>query len=202
MHHSSHATYVAWYYAETFVLLEKPFMPAELTIFVANYLVFIEAAVGTLVLVYLLYRHPRMIIVRWGVAVCLMLVVAYIAAQVGGTLYNDPRPFVGHFRPLIPHAADNGFPSDHALLAASIVGAVALARLRWSLLVVLLAVLVEWARVGTGIHHSIDVIGSDVCVAIGFLIGVLAAPLVAQRLLPYVPDRLLDVVATRDERIA
>ena len=33
-----------------------------------------------------------------------------------GHFYYDPRPFiVGHFAPLIPHDADNGFPSDHPL---------------------------------------------------------------------------------------
>jgi membrane-associated phospholipid phosphatase len=103
---------------------------------------------------------------------------------------------------LIAHAADNGFPSDHALMAASIVGAVALARLAWGLIVVPLAVLVEWARVGAGIHHPVDVIGSDVCVAIGFLLAIAIAPAIARRLLPHVPGRLLDVVACRDEFIA
>jgi undecaprenyl-diphosphatase len=177
-------------------------MPADVTIFAATYLVFIEAAVGAVVLFYLLYRHPRGAIVRWVVAVGVMLVVAYVAAQIEGALYNDPRPFVGHFKPLIAHAADNGFPSDHALMGASIVGAVALARLVWSLLMVPLAILVEWARVGAGIHHPVDVIGSDVCVAIGFLIAIVIAPATARRVLPHVPDRLLDVVASRDERIA
>jgi undecaprenyl-diphosphatase len=177
-------------------------MPTDLTIFAASYLVFIEAPVGAAILFYLLYRHPRATIVRCVVGVCLMLVVAYIAAQIGGALYNDPRPFVGHFEPLIPHAADNGFPSDHALLAASIVGAIALVRVGWSLLVVPLAVLIEWARVGAGIHHPVDVIGSDVCVAIGFLIAIVVAPAIARWLLPYVPDRLLDAVSARDESSA
>lgn len=179
-------------------------MPADLTIFAAAYLVFIEAAVGMIILAYLLYRQPRSSIVRWVAAAAVMLVVAYITAQVAGALYNDPRPFVGHFKPLIPHGADNGFPSDHALLAASIVGAVALARVVWSLLVVPSAVLVEWARVGTGIHHPIDVIGSDGCVALGLVIAYVAAPVIARRLLPFVPARLLDMVAAPepDKRIA
>jgi undecaprenyl-diphosphatase len=176
-------------------------MPTDLTIFAANYLVFIEAAVGALVLIGLLYRRPRGTIVRWAVAVCLMLVVAYVAAQIGGALYDDPRPFVGHFKPLIAHSADNGFPSDHALMAASIVGAVALIRLLWSFLLVPLAAIVEWARVGAGIHHPADVIGSDVFVAIGFLIAMVLAPPIARRVLPYVPDLVLNFVAARDESI-
>ena len=46
-----------------------------------------------------------------------VLVFGTLLAKLGGALYNDPRPFVVHHtRPLIPHAPDNGFPSDHSLL--------------------------------------------------------------------------------------
>lgn len=177
-------------------------MPADLTIFAATYLVFIEAVVGVMILIYLLYRRPQATILRWVVGVGCMVLVAYVAAQIGGALYTDPRPFVGHFKPLIAHAADNGFPSDHALMAASIVGAVALARVVWSLLIVPFAILVEWARVGAGIHHPIDVIGSDAFVALGLIVGVLIAPPIARRLLPYIPERLLDLVAARQDPVA
>jgi undecaprenyl-diphosphatase len=50
----------------------------------------------------------------------LYLPLAYIVAQVIAYFYFDSRPFViGHFQPLIPHVADNGFPSDHMLLSTS-----------------------------------------------------------------------------------
>lgn len=178
-------------------------MPADLTIFAANYLVFIEGLVAAALILVLLYRTPRTRIVRWVVAASVLVIVAYIAAQIGGAIYNDPRPFAaGHFRPLIAHVADNGFPSDHSLMAAALVAAVALARLRWALLVLPLAILVEWARVGAGLHHPIDVIGSDLCVAVGVLAALLIAPTLTRLVLPLVPGRVLDLVAAPEQMIA
>jgi undecaprenyl-diphosphatase len=94
-------------------------------------------------------------------------VMAEVFTQIGGAIYNDPRPFVvRHFHPLIAHIADNGFPSDHALLAAFLVVCVLRTRFwRAVPVVTTLAVLVDW--VGAGIHHPIDVIGSAVFVALG-----------------------------------
>ena len=178
-------------------------MLADLTIFAANYLVFIEGLVAAALILVLLYRTPRARIVRWAVAVGVVVIIAYIAAQIGGAIYNDPRPFVvGHFQPLISHAADNGFPSDHSLLAAVLLAAVALAGVRWVLAILPLAVLVEWARVGAGLHHPIDVVGSDLCVAVGALAALLIAPALSRIVLPFVPGRVLDLVAAPEQKIA
>ena len=44
-----------------------------------------------------------------------------VIALILGHLYYNPRPFVvGNFTPLISHSVDNGFPSDHVLLASAI----------------------------------------------------------------------------------
>jgi undecaprenyl-diphosphatase len=109
---------------------------------------------------------------------------------------------VEHFRPLIPHEADNGFPSDHALLAAGIVAAVGFARLLWVLPFGLLAGLVDWARVGVGVHHPIDVLGSDAFVLLGVVVALVVAAAITARVLPYVPGRLLDLVAEPDRQVA
>jgi undecaprenyl-diphosphatase len=164
-------------------------MPADLTIFAANYLVFIEAAVALGAVAFALYRQSRDEVVRWLIAAGITGVMAEVFTQIGAALYADPRPFaVGHFHPLIPHVADNGFPSDHALLAAFLVVCVIRAR-SWLAVppVVVLAVLVVWARVGAGIHHPIDVIGSAVFVAAGALIGFALTPFVFDRISPYLP---------------
>ena len=89
------------------------------------------------------------------------LILIYLIAQFAGHLYYDPRPFVvGHFMPLIPHAPDNGFPSDHALLvsAAAMIGSYLNRKLGVVLWV--LALIVAVARVYIGLHHPIDVIAS------------------------------------------
>lgn len=170
-------------------------MPADLTIFAASSVVFLEALAVAVIVLALLYRAPRADLVRWGVACGVMILVASVAAQIGGALYTDPRPFVvGHYRPLIAHVADNGFPSDHALMAAALVAAVALVRVRWAMVVLPLAIVVEWARVGAGLHHPIDVVGSDLCVAFGVLVAVVVARPLTRIVLPYVPGRFLDLV--------
>jgi membrane-associated phospholipid phosphatase len=84
-------------------------------------------------------------------------------------------------------------------LAVAIVAAVAFARPLWAIPFAVLGALVEWARVGTGIHHPIDVLGSDALILVGAVIALLVAPIVTQVLLPYVPARVLDPVAAQEE---
>ena len=124
-------------------------MPVTLTVFLANYLIFVDILAAAIVIAGLLYRRPRFLAFRWAVTAAVLLVVSYVFALVGGLLYYDPRPFaIGHFQPLIAHAADNGFPSDHALLAAALVALAALVDLPLALPFTLLAIVIDWARVG------------------------------------------------------
>lgn len=179
-------------------------MPSDVTIFAATYAVYIEALLAAGVLAVLLYRQPRFAILRWAAAATVMVIVSYLAAQVAGAIYNDPRPFaVEHFHPLIAHAADNGFPSDHALLAAALVAAVALARPLWAAPFLVLAVIVEAGRVGVGIHHVVDVLGSDGLILLGAMAGALLAPRLATWALPHVPPWVWDPIAApaEEERI-
>ncbi len=87
----------------------------------------------------------------------------YLASRVAGILHFDPRPFVvNHFAPLIPHAPDNGFPSDHALLISAIASVVWFYNKKVSAILWLLTLIVGIARVLAGIHHPIDIIGAFV----------------------------------------
>src|SRR6185312_13600685 len=62
------------------------------------------------------------------------LPLAYILAKIAGHFYYDPRPFVvGNFTPLVAHAADNGFPSDHTLLAGALAASVMCFNKRFSI---------------------------------------------------------------------
>lgn len=164
-------------------------MPADLTIFTANYMIFIEAVVALGVVSYALYRGSRDEMLRWLLSAGVTGVVAEILTQIGGVLYRDPRPFAeGHYRPLIAHVADNGFPSDHGLLAAFLVVCVLLTRVWLAVpITATLAILVDWARVGAGIHHPIDVIGSAAFVAIGASIAVAITPFLFHQLSPHLP---------------
>jgi undecaprenyl-diphosphatase len=164
-------------------------MPATLTVFLANYLIFVDILAAAIVSAGWLYRRPRFLAFRWAVAAAVLLVLSYVFAQIGGLLYYDPRPFVvGHFQPLIPHAADNGFPSDHALLATALVALATLVDIPWALPFALLAIVIDWARVGVGLHHVIDVVGSSVFVALATLIALLLQPVIVRWLAPRLPN--------------
>jgi len=164
-------------------------MSANPTVFLANYLIFVDVLAAAVVIAGLLYWRPQFLAFRWAVAAAVLLVLSYVFAQIGGLLYYDPRPFaVGHFQPLIPHAADNGFPSDHALLAAALVVVMALVDIPLALPFALLAIVIDWARVGAGLHHIIDVVGSSVFVALATLIALLLRPLIVRWLAPRLPN--------------
>jgi membrane-associated phospholipid phosphatase len=101
--------------------------------------------------------------------------VSYVAAKAMSHVISDPRPYiVQHIQPLLPLAHDNGFPSDHSLLAWALAlsliwlapGAV------WPFVVG--AVLVMLGRLGVAAHHTLDVAGSA---AIVFVVaGLVALP--------------------------
>jgi undecaprenyl-diphosphatase len=135
--------------------------------FVGRYFIIVSALVA--VVFWLRLGRKDKIALGWRVIVGGVL--AEGLAQIAGHLYYDTRPFVTeHVVPLIAHAPDNGFPSDHALLA-SFLGFVVLAYSRGvGLVLLLLAVLIGWARVAAHIHHPIDVVGSFVLAAVSVAI--------------------------------
>lgn len=128
-----------------------------LIILTAKYLIFISALAA---LIYFL-RQPRKRQKEMAVFAIVSLPIIYIAAKIGSWLYYDPRPFVvGHFTPLFPHDADNGFPSDHTLLAGAIAAVVWVydRAVGWALFA--LALLIGISRVLAGVHHAVDIAGS------------------------------------------
>ena len=92
---------------------------------------------------------------------CICLPLILIIFEITSHLYYNPRPFVlGHFKPLIPHKADNGFPSHHMLLASIGPAIIFLFDRRTSLILWVLALLVGFSRVYAGLHHVIDIAAS------------------------------------------
>lgn len=101
------------------------------------------------------------------------LVLTFLLIKAGSAVYVDARPFVVDpvLHPLFPHAADNGFPSDHTAVCAA-VGVVVLrySRLAGALMLGL-TLLIGWARVASHVHHWPDIAG-------GLVIGLVAAGVV------------------------
>lgn len=135
-------------------------------IFCAKYLYLLAIAAAGVCFV----RLPRDRKKELVILSVITLPAIYIAARLAGLLYFDPRPFVvGRFVPLIPHAADNGFPSDHMLLTSAIAVVLYPASRKASLTVSAIAILVGISRVYAGVHHPVDIIGSAaIAVAVGY----------------------------------
>lgn len=113
------------------------------------------------------FLQPRASWVRLALFAIPAGLLTYGLGLLGNHLYFDPRPFVvGHFTPLLPHAPDNGFPSDHALLVSAF-AAVGMFWNKWlGIALWAIAILVAAARVYVGLHHPIDVVASMVCALI------------------------------------
>ena len=90
-------------------------------------------------------------------------ILSIVLAKIAGKIYDDPRPFIKDgVVPLFTASHDNGFPSDHTLLASFIGFAVLFYSKRLGIALLIIAVLIGWARVYAGVHHFTDVIGSFV----------------------------------------
>jgi len=136
----------------------------------------------------------------WGLAVPVLLVLVAIVRDVhrreaiveaalgglatvvlvklSGLIYAHQRPFaVHHVLPLVAHAADNGFPSDHSA-AAGLAVAYLWPRSRLSAYIALaFGLLVGAARVAAQLHWPIDIVAGG---AFG-LAGGACAYLILQR---------------------
>jgi undecaprenyl-diphosphatase len=137
----------------------------ELVVLVASYVVY----VFPLAALWVWWRVPRPSKLPLASVGVLTIALAVLALALAGHAWTDPRPFaVDGQAPLIPHAADNGFPSDHTTLGAAIAAALLPWR-RWLAgALLLVAAGVGAARVAAHVHHVPDVIG-------GWLIGVVCA---------------------------
>lgn len=126
-------------------------------IFCAKYLSLIVVVIA---LIWFL-TQPRLRKKEILIFICLCLPLIYGISVIAGHLYYNSRPFVlGNFKPLIPHSADNGFPSHHTLLVSAISAIIFSFSRRISLLLWVLTLFVGFSRVYVGVHHIVDVIGS------------------------------------------
>jgi len=117
-------------------------------------------------------RHLRRITLRTAIRVLALGVLVALGSKVLTHVIIDPRPYIAaHTHPLIPVSHDNGFPSDHTLLAAALT-----ASLWWIDRRLLLAfaggtLLVMLGRLGVGAHHTLDVLGAVGIAAVAALMA-------------------------------
>ena len=136
----------------------------SLIVFCAKYLIVAVGLIG----LYVWLKQNSSAKLRLAVAVVVGGIVALIISKIFEKFYYDPRPFVSHdVKPLFPHAADNGFPSDHTLYSALVATAVYFYSRKWGWTAFALAVIIGSSRVAAHVHSPIDIIG-------GLLIGIVA----------------------------
>ncbi len=140
----------------------------KLVVFCAQYLV-VLAPLAVVVCWFLLDNKLRRVLFLRAICVGGF---ATAFAKIGGDLYFDKRPFVVmHVKPLIDHIADNGFPSDHTLVAFGC------AFLIWpfsrplSVFAGVVGLLVAWARVVSLLHSPLDIAGSIVFAVLATLLA-------------------------------
>jgi undecaprenyl-diphosphatase len=153
---------------------------------------------GMLVLAFLLAGgHRRVATRRAAVAAGLSAGLGLAAAQVLSRLVDRPRPFVAHpdaVHLFARHAADPGFPSDHATAAFAIGVALFLRRRAWGAAVLVAATVLAVGRVAMGVHYPTDVIG-------GAALGALAALALYSRPVRELANRLADLAGRVPDRI-
>lgn len=91
----------------------------------------------------------------------LALPLAFLIGRLLTLFIDSPRPFVvENVQSLIPHIANNGFPSEHTLLVATVALLVYTEHRVIGIMLAVVALLVGIARILANVHHSIDVGGS------------------------------------------
>ncbi len=104
--------------------------------------------------------------ILFGYRTFFALPAAFILGRIASLLVSSPRPFVTeHIQPLIAHVADNGFPSEHTLLVATVAALVYTEHKAYGIVLGALAICVGVSRVLADVHHGIDVVGSVVIAA-------------------------------------
>ncbi len=128
-------------------------------IFSAKYLLFLLILLAAVV-VLLAKRDEQKYLAKIAI---ISFPLSYIIAKISAHFIYNPRPFVvEHVKPLIPHAVNNGFPSDHTLLAMAIASVLFVYNRKLGIIFAILGLIVGFSRVLANVHHTLDILGSSV----------------------------------------
>lgn len=144
----------------------------QFTIIVAKYFIIFSILLAFWTFIELPRRQKKHFIIVGALAAILSLMLA----KIGAHFYYDTRPFVaGHFTPYFSHGADNGFPSDHTLLAGFLAFVCFKYSKKFGSTLLVLALAIGLSRVHAGVHHLTDIIGSLVFAFIGTVLAFMLA---------------------------
>jgi undecaprenyl-diphosphatase len=108
---------------------------------------------------------------RTAVAAGLSAALGLAAASLIAGIVDRSRPFIadpGGVHMFSHHAADAGFPSDHATAAVAIAVAILLRKRAWGIAALVAALVVSIGRIALGLHYPSDVLA-------GVLLGTASA---------------------------
>jgi membrane-associated phospholipid phosphatase len=154
----------------------------DLVIFISKYFILIPVLVTAYVFFKLKSTNRReMLVLLFCVGA-----LSIILAKIGAHAYTNTRPYLTDGTPsLFPHSGDpNGFPSDHTLLSSFLAFVVFTYSRKLGVVLLVVAVLIGWARVAAHVHHAVDIIGSFAITGAAYLIvcKILENKKVAERL--------------------
>ena len=165
-------------------------------------LLFLGALIAAFVLAWGHRRHDvRRTVVAAGLSAAAGLLIAAVLARI----IDRPRPFVAHpaqIHLFSAHAADSGFPSDHATAAFAIAVAILLRNRVDGAIVLVFAALLAAGRVAIGVHYPTDVLAGA---ALGTLVAIALWPPAIRAMLDRLADlagRILDTVVRRGPQTA
>jgi undecaprenyl-diphosphatase len=147
-------------------------------IFCAKYLIFV---IGGIVLGWWLELHKTKPTFAWPIEgkkkwlifgnFSMAALTAFFLNYVLGFLKFRERPYINlKVARLVNPMSEKSFPSDHAAVAFALALTVFFRNKKVGAVLLLLALLVGWGRIYTGVHYPIDVVG-------GILVGLAAAAL-------------------------
>jgi undecaprenyl-diphosphatase len=153
----------------------------QLVVFVAQYVVFLLPLL--LLVVFMRLSKDD----RWSLLIALTVggVLSLVGIFVASHLFYDPRPFVsGAVVPLFQHSADNGFPSDHTTIGATLAFIGYIYSKKVGLVMISLAVAVGVARVLAHVHSWIDILGGILVALLATMLAVYASRYIAEKWIP------------------
>lgn len=140
-----------------------------LVIFAAQYLLFVIILIAV-VFWAILPKAKKVSFVVYGT---LATIITYLLSRLASMAFYNPRPFVvSKTIPLIQHAADNGFPSDHTLLSALVAFVVFRYSKLWGSILLVLTLFVGGSRIIAKVHSPLDIIGAIAIAGVGCLLSI------------------------------
>lgn len=148
---------------QIFDLSKHNFMLDTLMVFFADYLIFI----CFFLVVFSWFKKD--INNKKGLLLSILsLMVGFLIIKSIVFIYFEPRPFITYpIVPLINHAADDSFPSDHTSILAILTFSFLFYKTRLSKFLLLSTILTGFSRIYVGVHYPLDILG-------GFLVGILS----------------------------